>query len=258
MSLMQTLKRISIWRWLLLGLILYGISFESIYITNDLMMGNPSFQELVFSQMADPITFRYYIIFLLLVADFGFTRGGSELAQGKARRPGRSLRFAAAICGIFVAFILIVSLLAMLLRCGSLNFGDEWSAKPLFGLEWVSPSLAALITVPLFFLRFLFLAFLIFVINSACKKMPYGFIGGLAVCLTDGVVYNDFNIMKPLGFLPVDYSYIESSLRLTPSVELDIALCVLYWGALIAAACVVYRFMHRGRKPEKEKGGAKI
>lgn len=258
MSFMQTLKRISIWRWLLLVLILFGLSIEFIYSANDLMMGNPSYQELVFSQMGNPTTFICYVLFLLLAADFGFLRGGGEIAQGKTKRLVRSLGFAAAICGMFIALILVVSLLAMLLKSGSLNFSDEWSVEPLFGLEWVSPTLAALITLLLFFLRFLFMAFLIFVINSVCKKMPYGFIGGLAVCLIDGVVYINFGVIKPLGIFPVDYSYIESSLRLTPSAAFDIALCVLYWGALIASVWLVCRLIHRGRKPEKEEGGAQI
>lgn len=256
MNIMQTLKNISIWRWLLLIIILFGLSIESIYYTNDLIMGNLSYQELVFSHLSEPTTFLFYIFFLLLAADFGFSRGG-ESAQGKAKL-GKSLGCSAAICGVFIALILAVSLLSMLLYTGFLSFNEEWSFEPLFGLEWVSPSLAALITVPLFFLRFLFMTFLIFVINSACKKMPYGFIGGLAICLIDGVVYVDFCILKPLGIFPVDYSYIESSLRLTPSAALDIALCVLYWGALIAAACLVCRLMYRGRKLEKEEGGAQI
>lgn len=119
-------------------------------------------------------------------------------------------------------------------------------------------SLAALITVLLFFLRFLFMTFLIFLINSICKKMPYGFIGGLAVCLIDRVVYIDFIIIKPLRIFPADYSYIESSLRLTPNAALNVALCVLYWGVLIAAACLVYRLMHKGSMLEKEEGSVQI
>ena len=80
----------------------------------------------------------------------------------------------------------------------------------------------------------------------------------MAVCLLDGVVYINFGIIKPLGIFPVDYSYIESSLCLTSNAALDIALCVLYWGALIMAACLVYRLMHKGGKLEKEEGRARI
>jgi len=258
MNIMQTLKKISVWRRLLLILILFGLSIESIYITNDLMMGNLSYQELVFTHLGDPTTFLSYVFFLLLAADFGFSRNGSKSAQYKTKRLGGSLGLAAAICGVFIALILVVSLLAMLLKSGSLNFSDEWSAEPLFGLEWVTPTLAALITVLQFFLRFLFMAFLIFVINSLCKKMPYGFIGGLVVCLIDGVVYINFNMIKPLRIFPVDYSYIESSLRLTPNAAFNVALCVLYWGVLIAAACLVYRLMHKGSRLEKEEGSVQI
>ena len=258
MSIMQILRKISIWRWLLLILILFGMSIQSIYCTNDLMMGNLSYQELIFSHMGNLTTFLCYVFFLLLAADFGFTRGSVENVQGNTKRLRRSLGLSAAICGVYIALILVVSLLALLLKSGSLNFSNEWSFEPLLGLEWVSPSLAALITLLLFFLRFLFMTFLIFVINSKCNKMPYGFIGGLAVCLIDGVVYVSFNILKPLGILLVDYSYIESSLRLTPNAALDIALCVLYWGALIMAACLVYRLMHKGGKLEKEEGRARI
>lgn len=119
MNIMQTLKKISVWRRLLLILILFGLSIESIYITNDLMMGNLSYQELVFTHLGDPTTFLSYVFFLLLAADFGFSRNGSKSAQYKTKRLGGSLGLAAAICGVFIALILVVSLLAMLLKSGS-------------------------------------------------------------------------------------------------------------------------------------------
>ncbi len=170
MSIMQILRKISIWRWLLLILILFGMSIQSIYCTNDLMMGNLSYPELVFSHLGDPTTFLCYIFFLLLAAEFGFTCGDGESEQGKTKRLGSSLGLAATICGVYIALILIVSLLAMLLKCGFLNFSNEWNIGPLFGLGWVSPSLAALITVLLFFLRFLFMTFLIFVRTAFAKR----------------------------------------------------------------------------------------
>ena len=252
-SIYDNLKRIPLWRVIMAAIILLGLSFSAHAAL--LYEGRPSFQEMTLSYFNDITTFNLYFILLLIVAGLGF-KGETGNAQD-TNRGGfvRNLKFIAFICFLYIAVFLIFNILTMLLQSGSVDFSDEWRGIEPEGFEFLTPSLATAVCVLLIYLRLVFLACLVFVINSRCRKKPFGYAGGFAVCLFDGIMY--FNVIpkNTIGVLPYEHSALSYVFSLTRFPVLDVFLSALYWLILIAAAGIIYRLPYRQSKsvPVKEE-----
>lgn len=252
-SIYENLKRIPLWRIIMAVIILLGLSFSAHAVL--LYKGRPSFQEMTLTHLNDITTFNLYFILLLIVAGLGFKGETGNAKDANRGGFGRNLKFIAFICFLYIAVFLVFNILSMLLQSGSVNFSDEWRGIKPEGFEFLTPSLATAVCTLLVYLRLVFLACLVFVINSRCLKMPFGYAGGFAVCLFDGIMYFNVFPQEPTGVFPYEHSNLLYVFGLTRFPVLDVFLSVLYWLILIAAAGLIYRLLDRQRKPVPAKEG---
>lgn len=246
---LEYFKNIPLWRVITAAVLLLGLSFQA-YDSLAASFGHPSFQETILIRLNDVTTFSFYFILLLLIGDLGFNK---DAAAKKENGFFRNISYIALLCVLFIATYIVFCLLTSLLKGGSVYFSDEWKGIQLFGMEWLSPSLATAASLLLFFLRLVFLACLVYIVNNRAKKTPFGYIGGFAVCLLDGIVYFCFTHGNVIGVFPFEHSYLESVFRITFEPVLDAVISVSYWLALIAAAGLIYGILNKRTIPGSVK-----
>ncbi len=240
------LKQVPPWRLIAAAVLLFGFSLESnTYLSY--MGGPPSFQEMAVNSFDRIVVFSQYLIFLLVVADFGFRESENAKAQGSFVR---GLGYLAFICLLFVLITMVFHLLVLLIKYGTIAANELWNAMALNGLAWVSPSLAMCLSVLYFFLRFLFVAAVIYAVNNRCTKIPYGFAVGIALFMLEMIVYYNLGPFEPTGILPFEHAYLAYALKLTAIPALDIIISAAYWGVLITAVGLIN---HVAAKPWRHK-----
>jgi len=244
----KNIKNIPLWRVILAVALLFCMAYGS--YDNLAVYGQPSIQETILVGLDNVTTMLFYVILMLIVFDFGF-KNSRPAAETRQNKYGNALVFALIVCLVFEAIYIVSCFIILLITGGSINFADTFTDITLNGLEWMSPTLAMAISIFLFYLRFVFLTCLVTAINSRSRKAPYGYAAGLAVCLADAIGYFHFSLFDPIGVFPFEHSFLESALRLTRDVPLDIIISVIYWLALIAAAGLIYDAGIR-KKTDKE------
>gem|GEM_PF-3853589 len=244
----ESIKNIPFWRVILAAVLLFCMAYGSYSALA--VYGQPSIQETILIGLNNVTTMLFYVILLLVVSDFGF-KNNRPAAKTSHKKYGNALVFALIVCLVFETIYIVSCFLILLLTGGSIKFADMFTDITLNGLEWMSPTPAMVISIFLFFLRFVFLTCLVTAINSRSRKAPYGYAAGFAVCLIDAIAYYHFGLSDPIGVFPFEHSFLESALRLTRDMPLDIIISVLYWFALIATAGFIYDTGIR-KNPDKE------
>jgi len=250
-SISDNFKQIPLWRIILAIIFLLGLSFNAYAALS--FEGPPSFQEMTLTQLIDVTTFNLYYILLLVIAGLGFKNENANIQHTNPDGFRRNLKYIAFICFLCIAVLLVFNISSMLLQSGSVYFSDKWCVLRPEGFEFLTPSQSAIICILLLYLRLVFLGCLVFVINSRCRKMPFGYSGGFAVCLFDGIMYYNVFHQNTIGVLPYEHSYL-ACIFITHLPALDVFLSVLYWLIMIAAAGLLYRLFNRQSKsvPVKE------
>ncbi len=243
----ENLKQVPPWRLIIAAVLLFGISLES----NTFLSysgGQPTFQEMAVNSFNRIVVFSQYLIFLLIVADFGFKKhDDANTARGSFVR---GIAYLAFVCLLFVIITMAFNLLVLLIKCGAIATTDIWNAMAQSSLTWISPSLAMGISALFFYLRFLFVAILIYTVNQRCTKIPYGFAAGLAFFMFEMIVCFSLGPFEPTGLFPFEHAYLEYALNLTAIPALDITISIAYWGVLI----LIVRFIdYIANKPWRRK-----
>ena len=248
-NLIASFKKIPLWRYITAGVLLLGLCYESCYFYSDANIQS-TYQDMLLSTSNS--VFNLNFIFLLLIADLGF----DAHKTGKPGQPFRSFRshisFAFVLCLLFVLWLAICTLFAMLLNTDTVTFSDTLTNNALYGLEWIDASFASAANLVLVCLSLLFCAAVVFTGNNRCKNKPMGYLGLLAISTLDVTVFTllfDYQT----GFFPAEYENVRTALRVTPNVPLSIAVSVLYWFALIAVTGLIYYFTNN-----RSKGGQMI
>ena len=233
----ESLKKVPVWRLVLAAVWLLSLSLSAY---NALARSTlPSLQGMVIFQLNDVTTLTFFFILLLLVTGLGFTKEGANIT-GKPSY-WRQMAYAAFISLLIIVVYMIFSLFFMLFIGGSISLSNEWNGIEPFGFAEASPWLAMLAVILLFFLRIVFIICLVTAVNSRCRKIPYGYTAGFAVCLIDAIAYFHFCLDTAVGVFPFEHNNLESVSRLTPNMAVNIMISVIYWLLLIGAAGLVYR-----------------
>lgn len=243
------IKNISKWRWVILAVLLFGSASEGLYFLSYGNVVPPSIFEVIITQTNTEITFTLMLIFLLISGDISY---GSQ-TQGKLMKlspAGKALYFlrtAVVVSLLFFGILVVMSIIASFLYTGfTLDFINRW--KTVRDIPHIfTPFLAVGISLMLVFFRFLFLALIIQAINSKSKH-PLGFIGAIVVCLIEAFVYFNLRIVDSTGLLPFEHSYLDSVIKLSPDVHMNIIYSVLYWLLLIIALLAIMIFINRTPK----------
>lgn len=247
-DILYRLKHVRLWRWILASAFLLGLAFDAYSVLSN-SGTKPNFYEMLLKQTNDVSTLILYFIFLLIIFDIGYD---ASLPDTEAsHRIVYDFFYIYFLTFLFLLLIIIINIFALLLKSGSINFSNSWAAAqslinngvdiPALEVTSLSPISAAAISFLLFFLRFGFINAIVFVINRNCKKRPWGYTGGMVICLTDAVAYFTFNMVKPTGVFPFEHSFIGSALKLTSSIALNIIISVLYWIVLtVLAGSILY------------------
>ena len=233
----ESLKKVPVWRLVLAAVWLLSLTLDSY---NALARSTPpSLQGMVLNRLDNVTTLTFFFILLLLVTDLGFAKEGANIAA----KPSywRQVAYAAFLSLLIIGVYMVFSLFLMLFIGGSISFSNEWNGIEPFGFAEALPWLAMLTVILLFFLRIVFIICLVTAVNSRCRKIPYGFMAGFAVCLIDAIVYFHFRLETAVGVFPFEHNNLESVSRLTPNMAVNIIISVVYWLILIGAAGLVYR-----------------
>jgi len=236
------IMRMPLWKLLFAAIWILGVSINAY---NGLSGGNPpSFQEMMLYRLNDVTAFVFFFILLLLIADKGFKKADDGVTNSSF---WRHIVDAVSLSLIMIILYMIFSLIVMLVIGGTVSFEDTWRRIEPYGFEWSSPTLAVLIITPLFFLRLVFLICLVAAVNGRCRKTPFGYAAGFAVCLISAFVYFQFHMQSAWGIFFFEHAYLESIFALTPNAALDIAISVLYWLLLIGITALIYPPKNRER-----------
>lgn len=233
----ESLKKVPVWRLVLAAVWLLGQSLE--YYNALAHRAPPSLQEMMVSKLDNVTTLNFFFIVLLLVPELGFAKEGADIAE----KPSfwRQMAYAAFLSLLIIVVYMILSLFLMLFIGGSVSLSNKWNSMEPFGFAGTPPWLAMLTAILLFFLRIVFIICLISAVNSRCRKIPYGFAAGFAVCLIDAIAYFHFCLETAVGVFPFEHNFIEAVFRLTSNMAANIMISVIYWLILIGAAGLVYR-----------------
>lgn len=249
-----SLKYISIWRWTIFIIMIFGLSlsnFSSLIVSGIL----PSFYEIVLMQINNPSVLMLYFIFLIIIVDLGFSQKIQKNQDSTNSKICNYITLSIIISFILVLLIALSALLTLLLKEPFINFINKWQAMPTMEVQWLTPLTSIAFSIPLFIFRFAFITILIIIINSQCKKTPWGYLGGFLICLIDSVAYYNFSLEKPIGFLPFEHAYLDSVFNLTAIPILDFSLSVLYWIMLLAITGFVFCIIERKKNCQVRTGG---
>lgn len=251
---LKYLKAIPLWRLILAAVLLFGIAVQSHFVQSFWGV-QPSFQEFIYENLEN--SRRLFFILLLLVADFGFKHKSHTTSDMQKDSFLSHLGFASLLCISFILLFVILSAVVLTLKGGYLNFVNEWHTVQFSGPEGISPTTAMILSLILFFLRFVFLTRVVFTINSRCRKIAFGYVGGLALFALDGAA-GSILYAYPIGIFPVEHTYLEFVLRRTSNVPLNIFISAMYWIVLIVALSLIYTLLNRQNKHRAERKGMTI
>lgn len=244
------IKKISLWRFLFAGFFLLGMSLE-LYMSMSFSGGYPSVQEMVLFRLDVITPLLLYSVFLILVADIGIDCKDNVIAKLRKSHFIRNLGLISFLCLAFIVSIILFNTFAMLLKGRVINLSNEWRALIFYGPKEILPSAAMGLSILFTFLRLVFIAVVVFAINSRCRKLPFGYMGGFAVCLLDAIAHFHLDI-QGLGIFPFEHSSLEFALRGTNNLLLNILISVLYWIILIATVGLIYNYANKHKKIRKE------
>lgn len=239
----NSLVKIPLWRYITVGILLIGLSISTVKnnVDENVFL---SLQETLLSTTG--AVFNLYFILLLLIADLGFDYQKAD-AQKHTFHPFRSrIGFASALCLLFVLWLAVCNFFALFLKTGTITFSNTLINTPLYELENINASFAAIFNLVLIYLYFVFISTIVFTINCHCKERPLGYLGVLTISVLHVIVYTFFSF--PLGFFPTEYASVGSALLVTPSIPLNIVISVLYWLVLIAATGLIYHIVNKRNK----------
>ncbi len=250
-------KLIKTWRWIAVSIFLLGLSSES-FKTLSFYGLQPTLLELIIKQTNNVSTLSLYFIFLIIIFDIGLNDIPTLEISIKQSRIFQDYFFVYAISLLYLILIIIINILYILLISGNLNLSNEWVTAPLFTDSWASipaldvngitPLSASAISFLLLTFRFGLFTFLVFTINQNCKQHPWGYLGGLIICLIDAVAYYTFNVVNLAGIFPFEHSFLYSVMNLTSSISLNILISVLYWVALSSLSGIALVCLRRSKK----------
>ena len=247
------IKSIPKWRWFAVVVLLFGSACEGFYYLSYGSVVPPSLYELIITQTNTEITFKLMLIFLLITGDCSFGAQSKEtlMKLTPIRKAFRFLRTAVIASLIFFGILVVMSIIVSFLSTGfTLDFTNRW--KTVGGIPHIlTPIIAMSVSLLLVLFRFIFFALIIQAINVKSKH-PLGFIGVITVCLIEAMVYFDLRIEEPTGILPFEHSYLESVIKLSPNIYMNIVYSAIYWLLLIIAVLVVMVLINRSRSKKIE------
>lgn len=251
-SIKSALKQIPTWRWIFVFILIIGISYQVYSNTS------PTFFELLLVNINDPSPIILYLIFLLLIADYGYKREEKEKLSDlniTLKYIYHNYLFSALISIVFLVLLIAGDFITLLFNA-RLNFSNEWlTMEPLFRAEWLKPLTATIILIPLFFFEFMFITMVIFTVNILSKQLPFGYLGGFAICLINAIAYHNLQAIEILRWiLPFGYSCLESVLNHTKDIFMNIIISILYWLVLILVIGLIIPLISKIQK-KKRKGG---
>ena len=246
--LLKSLKKNPLWRYIVTGVLLLGLSVDALYIYIDQNI-HLSLQETLITTTSS--AFNLYFVFLLMTANLGFDSLNTKEQKQTFRSFWSQIGFVSILCLLFVLWLVICNFFALLMKTGTVTFSNTLINTPLYELENINASFAAILNLVLIYLYFLFITAIVLTINSCCKNKPMGYLGVLSNFILHVIIYTFSSF--PTGFFPTDYASVGSALLVTPSIPISIVISVLYWLVLITATGLIYHIMNK-----RSKGGCLI
>ena len=225
-----------------------GMSFAQIYLLSMSLLLN--------------LIFVFSIIVIFMTSD-AYQNKNAWNRNLLIRAGNRKNWLAAHICylAILSAYIVLISLVSYFIT--SLVFldpkfllGNNWTSltakntfPDVFAWNW-SPLKAVGVFSLLLFLRFLFLAMVIFCINLTQKKHQWGFVFPLLLGLLEWKFENFFPKLALYAMLPYDHTILCGSFSSSNGSVLNrvpISASLVYWGVLIGIT-MLWAYMAASRK----------
>jgi hypothetical protein len=221
--------KIPLWRWLLLFFLFIGISFNSYDYYKFYTHSQPGLFNLVLEHTNNikELCFLLPFAWLLIIGDINILTEPKSITN-KLNCLLRALSNILLINFVLIISLLLIDTISLLINTGTLSL---WSGNPVFnGFPTV------LVSILFLFFRFVFFSLVICLLNMNLKN-PLGIIGVIIINLLDWKFYSIFNLMKPLGILPIEHTRIYYTEALAPMVAGDsrfsFALSFAYWGIII-------------------------
>ena len=234
----KKILKISLWRWLLLFALFVGVSFNSYDYYKFCTHSQPGLFNLVLEHTNNikELCLLLPFAWLLIIGDINILTKPKSITN-RVNCLLRVLFNIILINTFLIVLLFLTDTISLLINTGSLSL---WSDSPVFnGFSTV------LVSILFLLFRFVFFSLVICLLNMNLKN-PLGIIGVIIINLLDWKFYSIFNIMKPLGVLPIEHTRIYYTEALAPMTAGDsrfsFAISFAYWVIIIITLLVMICF----------------